>query len=568
MENQTPVSENPTPAVPPATPVVTMESVEPLSLWQKILGFFSSTLGKTLIFTILFLGIGGYILASSNTVLWKGSAAPGEIDFSSQNIRTAADEVINQNNVRPTSQSMPIDPSRSIPGPTGNVAVLDTTIPDNQNPLSRGISQQDLINQGSVNPNLLNPNNNLISPTDDGAPSPNLTPGAATGLMATCSSDKKQLTLSWTAPTGYIGQGTLAYSFSAIGKKADGTAGNTSIYQPSTTEVKQELAVSEEQIFIWSVKTLWNGQAIANADGTPVTCGPKSAVNSAVLGLIGGATDSGVKLAKPDASGIMNLINDTSKPAASSSTPVNNPPATPTICGNNEYFVQDSTKGSCQKIPAFIGAAGQSEFICGIYSQILQDPTGYKINDATKLILEGSLKNQCKMPIPAKKEEPKKDPLKDPLATVCPTGKYLASGAIPADCKPIPSTAGLTAYPLEVACNQLKIIANQAPLLKMDTNTEQMVLQEINSEKCTPKKIEESKKEVAKKEEPKKEVAGTTKKPTETLATHEVAHVTPTHPTAGYAPKATSETGPAIWIYGIGAAISYFATRRKHTPKK
>ncbi len=622
----------------PAPLIEPLPQIPTTTLWERIKLFFSSGLGKTITFTVLFLGITAYILTSSNSVLFKGQFPMGADQGNGltppSDIPLISEEQSQVSQLPPGAlDDNPVDKKASeaitSSGTTPNTTTID------KNLITGGalngaiiganlgtISQQDLINQNAVTGDIAN-NTSFISPTDDGAAGPPVTPGQATNLEASCSSDAKKITFTWAAPTGYVGVGTLAYTLKVIGKKMDGSAGEDFTI-PTTSATKAEFEVKEEQKHTWSISTLWNGKAVSSVAGAgdPV-CGPKKITQTVT-------TPTPEPLKASDSA--VNIANIT--PAS----------LTPTPCGNNEYFVKTATGGTCQKVPAYKGAAGQSEFICGLYEAMLGDVNGYKLNqvtqeslkaatastlkcktapvvtaptlcadneyfaksgtsgacqkiityqgtagqsdamcksyykaildDATNKLNETTKKNLATW-ITECKAVPGAVVVTPPKPVLCPLGTYLPSGlgTIPLNCQPLPSIGGVKGIKIKVVCEDLTKLAAQGPLLKMDPATEQQLLKTINGKECGKKVVPKNSGNQKQEEKPvvKEKIVYVNQAPKNLpppIDQSAIASVAPQHPVAGPSlPSATSETGPAIWIYGIGAAMSYLAGRRKKNRK-
>lgn len=648
MDEQQPNTTPPTPQSPETlsvsgvnlVPEPLPQLIEPLpqiptiSLWEKIKVFFSSTLGKTITFTALFLGITTYILTSSNSVLFKGSFNSNDLgSFNAADqggVATSAAEapVVTdaQREISALPNNMLSDEvvDRNATAAIGNRAKSDATIDTSIVGTNSGrnlatISQQDLINQRTIIPDGVN-NTTILPRTDDGAPSPILTPSAPTGLTATCGD--KDVTLRW-IPVVH-GGAPITYKL-RVDDLSNGWSKENSILPPNTgdtfindTPTLYTFPPKLDQEYKWWVSATDGTTESAISNGANFTC--KSPIT------------------RPTA------INPTGLEGSKTVIPpTQTTPPAPTLCGDNEYFVKSGASGTCQKIPAYKGAAGQSDFICGLYKAMIDDAASYKLNELTKKSLQSSLTLQCKVAAVATPPAPtlcgdneyfaksgtsgacqkiivyqgtagqsdamckayyknildgvenklnettKKSlatsiaeckaipavgqpPVTPPKQLLCPLGTHLpfGLGTIPSDCKLLPSIQGLKGIKVKVVCEDLTKLATQGPLLKMDPATEQQLLKTINGKECNKKIVpkysgnqNEEKKPPVQEKVKTVYVNQSAKNQAPPIDKSAVASITPLHPVAGAnLPSATSETGPAIWIYGIGAALSYFTARK------
>ena len=112
------IASAPTPVVTAApsptrgVPLITFDmSEETDSKWQKVVNFFKSTVGKIIIFTMLFLGIAFYILTTSNVILFQGR------------ITNSTDLIAQQS----SDATPPPQDNRANPVVGENVSTIDTT---------------------------------------------------------------------------------------------------------------------------------------------------------------------------------------------------------------------------------------------------------------------------------------------------------------------------------------------------------------------------------------------------------------------------------------------------------
>ncbi|MBP7898552.1 hypothetical protein KAZ92_01215 [Candidatus Gracilibacteria bacterium] len=609
------VKPSATPAQNKSVPLMNLESdnaEEELSWFGKLVNFFKSTVGKILIFTVLFLGISGYIVYSSNTVLFKGSAGVDPTDL----IRQTVDQQITRAQI-PTAtdpinnKANPFIGSNAIPTP-GASPTIDTSF---ANPLlTPSVSQ---LSQSQLDAIKSLSNLNTIGNQIPGATQEvtgTVTPDMPTALTAVCSSDNTKTTLRWmpvknVSPVAYE---LYVYDLSNKGK-IDALPFSP---KPNLTTTVYDFQPKPGQEYMWRVIATSGGLRSAQADGKNFTCGTKPL------------------LINP------NQVIDPN-------------------CGDNQYYVPDSdpTKSGCKNIPSYVGGASQSDLICGLYSTILADPVGYKLNDVTKKTLNAGVASQCKNG-------------QAQVQSICPTGKFGA------DCSSVvPSVTGLSVDAAKSTCTHLQNMYNDATALKMNSTTMADILQTLNGPTCKPAGTQTNTNTNAAKicpagqypvtadvpgscqslpnfnllknkdefisactlyksilsagkdayMDPKtvqdianaangivcgeqffsgsgnvtggtvaddqtsggavtgdgaasdNQVAGQTSGQTgnvngskfQPMQSQDTGNIVPVHPVAGKnTPHKSASTGPEMWIYSIGAAVSYFSTRKKKTNKK
>lgn len=564
---------------------------EDSSLWQKTLRFFRSTFGKILLFTALFLFIAAYILTTSNVVLFQGQFSRGVETFDTFNETAVSTENITQT---PTAED--IGTTRSINnnanpfiGASGDTAqpegsrstspVVDTSITAinadrNGTVIERSPSTIDSTILDTSLRNQIASSGSIINPgVDDGAAAPVLPPATPTGLTATCSPDNSLATLRWMPVSGATYQLRIDNAKNTWIKEGSAAQKNEGdIIEDDLALTVYSFKPELGQEYKWWMYTNANNLQSAQAVGPAFTCGTKPLE----LATITGVYPSGSQINPIDTTSQITAINP--NPAGSVYT------MTPALCGNDEYYVTDSdpAKSGCKKIPTYQGATAQSDFICGFYATILSDPVGYRINEFTKATLQTGVNSQCKSSTVV---QPTKINT-TPTAQYCPNGQYLSGTQIPADCKTLPSITGLTGDSLKLACSQLKSLYDQGPTLKINNDTFMGLLSVVNGPLCSPQSpvsntvtgtnapdtTSETDANVS--ENTQTNVVTGAPKVTQTsgklvaLNNQEFGSVVPQHPVAGKKPHRSAETGPEIWIYGVGALGSYFSMRRKHISKK
>lgn len=520
-------------------PLITFDmSEETDSKWEKIINFFKSTIGKIFIFTTLFLGIAFYILTTSNAVLFQGKISGSEGLISRSQLDTAGavlptgtatidtSKILDQNLVIGNTQndlianSNTIDPNMTLndPGMPGVINTVDdgaaapiiypaaptaltkvcaadgksvtlrwlppvyftpltydlrvdnlkngwakenSPLPTNpgdivDNDLTAGVymadidpnqeykwwvhatGENDLVGEDAMGVNFSCPGNapafNFINPainTDLFAGL--LTPAAPENLKATCEPSSKWVELSWTSGNSST---TDTYKVSVFDQSAtsdvlpkSGTTGLMT-YQYSNPK--------PNQLYTWRVNAVGTNGKLSDQKTSEFTCAGTAVVTPFVPpSQLGGTT----------------------------------------VCPDNKYFVTDSNpaKSACKNIPAYQGAAVQSDFICELYTKIAGDAVAYKINNVTMETLQKRITSQCKDAV---------QPKKDPIPTVCPTGAFLNGSTIPADCKAVPIISGLTGDALWLMCGQLKTLYEVGPAIKMSNQTMDDILKTVNGQTC------------------------------------------------------------------------------------
>lgn len=632
------VKPSATPAQSKSVPLMNLEgdnAEEELSWFGKLVNFFKSTVGKILIFTVLFLGISGYIVYSSNTVLFKGSAGVNPTDLVSptadqQITRTQISDIVQPIN----NKANPFIGNNAIPAP-GAGSTIDTSFANplltpSVNTLSQ--SQLDAIKNAS---NLNTIGNQIPGATPEVTGT--VTPDMPTALTAVCSSDNTKTTLRWmpvknVSPVAYE---LYVYDLSNKGK-IDALPFSP---KPNLTATVYDFQPKAGQEYMWWVIATSGGLRSAQADGKNFTCGTKPLLinpNQVI--------DPNQSFIQPiDKNIFANIFNV----------------GTTGLCGDNQYYVPDSdpTKSGCKNIPSYVGGAGQSDLICGLYSTILADPVGYKLNDVTKKTLNAGVASQCKNG-------------QAQVQSICPTGKFGA------DCSSVvPSVTGLSVDAAKSTCTHLQNMYNDATALKMNSTTMADILQTLNGPTCKPAGTQTNTNTNAAKicpagqypvtadvpgscqslpnfnllknkdefisactlyksilsagkdayMDPKtvqdianaangivcgeqffsgsgnvtggtvandqtsggavtgdgavsgNQVAGQTSGQAgnvngskfQPMQSQDTGNIVPVHPVAGKnTPHKSASTGPEMWIYSIGAAVSYFSTRKKKTNKK
>lgn len=296
---------------------------------------------------------------------------------------------------------------------------------------------------------------------------PSSPPPPPTAPTEVCAAGGKTATLRWIAPTY---SASLTYTVRVDNLKNGWALENSPLpINPGDTVAKNlppmyDATIDPGQEYKWWVTAVnQQNQESTILNGTNFKC--QSA--SALLGLLGGSSTSGtdIKLAKPNNAQILNLFQDGS------------PGTGTTPCGDNQYFVADGTdptKGSCQPVPDYKGAAGQSVFICGLY-QTFVDDASYKINDATKASLKTAIANKCLVSgqVPP---QPK---------ALCDAGQYSKTGDT-TKCIAVPSILNLTGDTLKTTCDAIKVINSTPDAFKMDAATKSKIGSDANSTACNP----------------------------------------------------------------------------------
>ncbi len=639
------VKPSTTPVQNKSVPLMNLEgdtAEEELSWFGKLMNFFKSTIGKVLMFTVLFLGISGYIVYSSNTVLFKGSAGVSPTDL----ISRTTDQQTTRTQIPATTDPInnkanPFIGKDAIPTP-GTGSTIDTTglLDPSTTPIISQLSQSQLDAIKSA------PGVNTI---DNQTPTPNVTPEITgtvtpfrpTGLTAVCSADNTKATLRWLPVTNVSPVAYELYVYDLSNKgKIDALPFSP---KPNLTTTVYDFQPKLGQEYQWWVIAVSGGLRSSQANGKNFTCGtnplfidPNQTIN-------------------PNQTLIQPI--DTSMFASIFKV------GTSGLCGDNQYYVADSdpTKSGCKNIPSYVGGAGQSDLICGLYSTILADPVGYKLNEVTKKTLNAGIASQCKNGQAQAQNQGQ---------TLCPTGKFGP------DCSStVPSVTGLSGDAAKSVCTHLQNTYNNATALKVNATTMADILKTLNGPVCKPTGTQTSTNTntakvcpagqypvttdvpgscqslpnfnlLKNKDEfvsactlyksilsagkdaymdPKtvqdianaangivcspqffsgsgsvtggtvadsqtnggvvaggestsgNQVAGQTSGQTgkvsgsgfQAMQSQDIGNVVPAHPVAGKnTPHKSASTGPEMWIYGIGAAASYFSARRKKTNKK